>query len=202
MARSTNVKWQLLDVDRAARQALIGQTPAILWFTGLSGAGKSTIANLVERRLHALGRLTFTLDGDNLRHGLNGDLGFSDDDRTENLRRAAEVARLMYEAGLITIVSTISPLRKHREQARAISDPGSFVEIFVDCPVEVCAARDPKGLYARAASGQLRQFTGLDSAYERPEAAEIVLKSSESSAEALAEGVVGWLIARGLIGPA
>ncbi len=169
LRRAGNVHWQHLDVDSAARARIKGQTPKVLWFTGLSGAGKSTVANLVDRRLHALGYHTFILDGDNVRHGLNRDLGFTDEDRVENIRRVAEVARLMADAGLIVLVSFISPFRAERRMARERFGEGEFVEVFVDVPLAVAEARDVKGLYAKARAGQIPNFTGIDSPYEAPE---------------------------------
>ena len=189
--------WQASEVDRRARAALKGQRPAAIWFTGLSGAGKSTIANLVERRLHALGRHTAMLDGDNVRHGLNRDLGFSEADRIENIRRAAETARLMVEAGLLVLVSFISPYRSDRDTARALFEPGDFIEVFVDTPVEECRRRDPKGLYKRADAGEIGNFTGVSAPYEAPDAPELRLPTSEASAEDLADRVVRELAARG-----
>lgn len=199
--RATGITWQTLDVDRAARARLKGQRPAVLWFTGLSGAGKSTIANLVERRLHAMGRHTYVLDGDNLRHGLNRDLGFSEAERAENVRRASEVAALMADAGLIVVASLISPYRAERERARERVPEGEFIEVFVDAPVEECRRRDPKGLYQKADAGLIRGFTGVDAPYEPPEAPELHLRTAESSPEALAEHVVAELRRRGVIGP-
>ncbi|RMF70502.1 MAG: sulfate adenylyltransferase subunit CysN, partial [Alphaproteobacteria bacterium] len=169
LRRAHNIHWQALDVTKRARAALKGQKPAVLWFTGLSGSGKSTIANLVEKRLHALGRHSYLLDGDNVRHGLNKDLGFTEADRVENIRRVAEVARLMADAGLIVLVSFISPFRAERRMARELMEEGEFFEIYVNTPFEVCAERDPKGLYKRALAGEIRNFTGLDSPYEPPE---------------------------------
>jgi bifunctional enzyme CysN/CysC len=199
-AARNDLHWQRLDVDKAARSALMGQKPAVLWFTGLSGAGKSTIANLVEKRLHALGRHTIILDGDNVRHGLNRDLGFSEADRVENIRRVAEVAKLFVEAGLIVLVSFISPYRAERMLARDSVDAGEFLEIFVDTPVAECRRRDPKGLYRRADAGQIRNFTGVDAPYEEPESPEIRLRTIEASAEVLTEQVVDAMRGRGLIG--
>ena len=199
--RATGITWQTLDVDRAARARLKGQRPAVLWFTGLSGAGKSTIANLVERRLHAMGRHTYVLDGDNLRHGLNRDLGFSEAERAENVRRASEVAALMADAGLIVVASLISPYRAERERARERVPEGEFIEVFVDAPVEECRRRDPKGLYQKADAGLIRGFTGVDAPYEPPEAPELHLRTAEASPEALAERVVAELRRRGVIGP-
>jgi bifunctional enzyme CysN/CysC len=180
-------------VDNAARAAQKRQQPRLVWFTGLSGAGKSTIANLVEKRLHAAGRHTYLLDGDNVRHGLNGDLGFSDADRAENLRRAAEVAKLMVDAGLIVIVSFISPFARERRMARDLFDPGEFIEVFVDTPLAVAEMRDPKGLYRKARRGELKNFTGIDSAYERPRDPEITIDTCTSSSEAAAEMIVARL---------
>ena len=191
LRRAANVHWQALDVGQVARAAIKGQTPRCLWFTGLSGSGKSTIANLVEKRLLASGHHTYLLDGDNVRHGLNRDLGFSDEDRVENIRRVAEVAKLMVDAGLIVIVSFISPFRSERRMARAMFAAGEFVEIFVDTPLAVCEQRDDKGLYAKARAGKIPNFTGIDSAYEVPEAAELVLDTASAPAEKLAQLVTG-----------
>ncbi|MDR3537315.1 MAG: adenylyl-sulfate kinase [Acetobacteraceae bacterium] len=199
-AARNDLHWQRLDVDKAARGALMGQKPAVLWFTGLSGAGKSTIANLVEKRLHALGRHTMILDGDNVRHGLNRDLGFSEADRVENIRRVAAVAKLFVDAGLIVLVSFISPYRTERMLARDSVEPGEFLEIFVDTPVDECRRRDPKGLYQKADAGKLRNFTGVDAPYEAPEDPEVRLRTLEAPPEQLAEQVVDALQARGLIG--
>jgi len=193
LRHARHIQWQALDIGKQARAALKGQKPSVLWFTGLSGAGKSTIANLVEKRLHAAGRHTYLLDGDNVRHGLNGDLGFSDADRTENLRRAAEVAKLMVDAGLIVIVSFISPFARERRMARELFEPGEFVEVFVDTPLAVAEMRDPKGLYRKARRGELKNFTGIDSAYERPLDPEITVETCASSAEAAAEMIVARL---------
>lgn len=199
-SRNANIVWHRLDVDKAARAQLKGQKPAVLWFTGLSGAGKSTIANLVEKRLHAQGHHTMILDGDNVRHGLNRDLGFSEADRVENIRRIAEVARLFVEAGLIVIVSFISPYRAERMLARDRVGSGEFLEIFVDTPVEECRRRDPKGLYQKADTGQIRNFTGVDAPYEEPLDPEIRLRTLESSPDMLADEVVTSLRTRGIVG--
>ena len=181
-----NVPWQPVDLHKAERAAALEQRPCCIWFTGLSAAGKSTIANLLERRLHAQGRHTYLLDGDNVRHGLSRDLGFTDADRVENIRRVAEVARLMVDAGLIVLVSFIAPFRAERRMARALFEPGEFIEVFVDAPLEECERRDPKGLYARARRGEVKNFTGLDSPYERPESPEVRVATMDSTPE---EGV-------------
>ncbi|WP_199680063.1 MULTISPECIES: sulfate adenylyltransferase subunit CysN [unclassified Xanthomonas] len=193
LRRAGNVHWQHLDVDRSARARIKGQAPRVLWFTGLSGAGKSTVANLVDKRLHALGYHTFILDGDNVRHGLNRDLGFTDEDRVENIRRVAEVARLMADAGLIVLVSFISPFRAERQLARERFDAGEFVEVFVDVPLAVAEARDVKGLYRKARAGQIPNFTGIDSPYEAPETPEIHLHADGENVEALARHVLEFL---------
>jgi bifunctional enzyme CysN/CysC len=193
LRRSQNVHWQALDVNKRARASLSHQKPCILWFTGLSGAGKSTIANLVEKQLHADGRLTYLLDGDNVRHGLNKDLGFTDADRVENIRRVAEVARLMLDAGLIVLVSFISPFRSERRMARSLVEAGEFIEVFVDTPLQIAEARDAKGLYKKARRGELKNFTGIDSPYEAPENAEIHLDAAQLTPEAAATRVVDYL---------
>ncbi len=199
LRRSQNIHWQAFDIDRAARASLKGQQPCVLWFTGLSAAGKSTIANLVERKLHALGRHTYVLDGDNVRKGLTKDLGFTDADRVENIRRVAEVAALMADAGLIVITAFISPFRDERNMARALLPPGAFVEIFVDTPLAVAEARDPKGLYRKARRGELANFTGIDSTYERPQDAEITIDGAHVGAEQAAERIVEELRRRGIL---
>ena len=190
LRRAGNLHWQHLDVDKTARSSLKHQRPRCLWFTGLSGAGKSTIANLVEKKLLAMGRHTYLLDGDNVRHGLNKDLGFTDEDRVENIRRVAEVAKLMTDAGLVVLVSFISPFRAEREMARAMFEPGEFVEVFVDTPLDVAELRDAKGLYAKARRGELRNFTGIDSPYEAPEAPEVHLRAGVDDAADMAEQVI------------
>ncbi|HEY0662888.1 MAG TPA: sulfate adenylyltransferase subunit CysN [Lysobacter sp.] len=194
LRRAGNIHWQHVDVDKAARARSKAQIPRCLWFTGLSGAGKSAIANLVEKRLHALGHHTYILDGDNVRHGLNKDLGFTDEDRVENIRRVAEVARLMTDAGLIVLVSFISPFRAERRMARELFDVGEFVEVYVDTPLAVAEQRDVKGLYAKARAGKIPNFTGIDSPYEVPEAAELRLDTVGESAEALAQRVIDYLL--------
>ncbi len=193
LRRATNIHWQALDVDRSARAALKNQHARVLWFTGMSGSGKSTIANLLERKLYSEGRHTYILDGDNVRHGLNRDLGFTDADRVENIRRVAEVARLMADAGLVVIVSFISPFRSERRAAREMMRPGEFVEVFVDTPLEECVRRDPKGLYARALKGEIPNFTGISSPYEAPEAPEIHLETVGRTPEEMTEAVERWL---------
>jgi bifunctional enzyme CysN/CysC len=199
LRRSANVRWQAVDVDKDARSVMKGQAPFVLWLTGLPGAGKSTVANLVETRLHTLGRHTYLLDGDNVRHGLNKDLGFTEADRVENNRRVAEVARLMLDAGLIVIVSFISPFRSERRMARALVPEGEFVEVFVDAPLAVAEARDPKGLYAKARAGRLQNFTGIDSPYEPPEHPEVHVETAERTPEESAEQVIETLRAGGLL---
>ena len=191
--RSSNVVWQDMKVDRAARSEIKNQKPALLWFTGLSGSGKSTIASLVEARLLDMGRHTYTLDGDNVRHGLNRDLGFTKADRIENMRRIGDVSALMVDAGLITLASFISPYRQERQTIREKVAEGEFVEVFVNTPLDVCESRDVKGLYARARAGEIKNFTGIDSEYQAPEAAEIEIKTDEMSAEDAAELVVKYL---------
>jgi bifunctional enzyme CysN/CysC len=195
LRRAQNVHWQALEVSRDAHAALKGQKPAVLWFTGLSGSGKSTIANLVEKKLHAAGRHTFLLDGDNVRHGLNKDLGFTEADRIENIRRVGEVAKLMADAGLIVLTAFISPFRAERELVRSMLPAGEFVEVFVDTPLEVAEGRDVKGLYKKARAGQLKNFTGIDSPYERPENPEIRIDTTAMSPEEAAETII-----RGLLG--
>lgn len=177
LRRANNIHWQALEIDRKARALIKHQKPCCIWFTGLSGSGKSTIANLLEKRLHAEERHTYILDGDNVRHGLNRDLGFTEADRVENIRRIAEVARLMVDAGLIVLVSFISPFSSERRMARELFADGEFVEVFVDTSLEECERRDPKGLYAKARRGELKNFTGIDSAYEPPEHPEVRLES-------------------------
>ncbi len=199
LRRSQNVHWQALDVNKAARARLKGHDPCVLWFTGLSGAGKSTIANFLEKRLHARGRHTYLLDGDNVRHGLNKDLGFTDADRVENIRRVAEVAKLMVDAGLIVLVSFISPFSSERRMARALFADGEFLEVYVDTPLAVAEGRDVKGLYKKARQGQLRNFTGIDSPYEAPENAEIRVDTTSIGAEEAALAILGELERRGIV---
>ncbi len=193
LRRADNIHWQAQAIDKVARSQLKQQNPAVLWFTGLSGSGKSTIANLIEQRLFARGKHTVILDGDNVRHGLNRDLGFTDTDRVENIRRIGETSKLMAEAGLITSVSFISPFRAERQMVRGLLEDGEFIEIFVDASLELCASRDPKGLYKKAQAGEIKNFTGFDSPYEAPEAAEITLDSATTTAEQAADQIMGYL---------
>lgn len=187
---SGNMFWQSLEVDKAARSALKGQKTLCVWFTGLSGAGKSTLANLLDKRLHEAGRHTYLLDGDNVRQGLNRDLGFTEVDRVENIRRVAEVARLMTDAGLIVLVSFISPFRAERGKARELFASGEFLEVFVDAPLAECERRDPKGLYAKARRGELKDFTGIDSAYEIPKSPELTVNTQVHSAAECVEMII------------
>jgi bifunctional enzyme CysN/CysC len=193
LRRSDNVHWQAVDVDKHSRAALSHQRPCLVWLTGLSGSGKSTIANVVEQKLHARGRHTYLLDGDNVRHGLNKDLGFTDADRVENIRRVGEVARLMVDAGLIVIASFISPFRTERRTVRALVEAGEFLEVYVDTPLAIAEQRDPKGLYAKARRGQLKNFTGIDSPYEPPEHPELRVDTSTLTPEQAADQVIAAL---------
>ena len=199
LRRASNVVWQDLDVNKAVRSEQKNQKPVLLWFTGLSGSGKSTIANLVEKKLLDMGRHTYTLDGDNVRHGLNRDLGFTKADRVENIRRIGEVAHLMVDAGLITMASFISPYRAERQMARDLLEEKEFVEIFVDTPLDVAEERDVKGLYAKARRGEIQNFTGIDSEYQIPENPEIHIKTISMSAEQAAEQVVKYLEKNGFL---
>jgi adenylyl-sulfate kinase len=199
LRRSRNVLWQEVAVDKRTRSQALGQRPVVVWLTGLSGAGKSTIANLVESQLHCRGHHTYLLDGDNVRHGLNADLGFAPADRVENIRRVGEVARLMVDAGLIVLVSFISPFRAERRMARALVAADEFIEVFIDTPLEVAEQRDPKGLYRKARSGQLTNFTGIDSPYEPPENAELRIDTTTCTAEEAAQQIVEALERRGCL---
>ena len=194
LRRAQNIHWQATDIDRDAHAAMKNQKPAVVWLTGLSGSGKSTIGNIVEKKLARMNRHTFLLDGDNVRHGLNKDLGFTEADRIENIRRVGEVAKLMTDAGLIVITAFISPFRSEREMVRSMMQPGEFVEVFVDTPLEVAEARDVKGLYAKARSGQLKNFTGIDSPYEAPDAPEIRVDTTEMTPEEAADAIIARLI--------
>ena len=194
LRRATNIHWQSIDITKQSRAEMNDQQPKVLWFTGLSGAGKSTIANLVEKKLHSLGKRTYLLDGDNVRHGLNRDLGFTDVDRVENIRRIAETARLFVDAGLIVLTSFISPFKSERRLARELLEEGEFVEIFVNTPLEICEVRDPKGLYKKARAGELPNFTGIDSDYEPPENPEIEVEAGTRSADDIAEEIVNAII--------
>jgi bifunctional enzyme CysN/CysC len=199
LRRSQNIHWQALDVNKEARAGQKHQSPCILWFTGLSGAGKSTIANLVEKKLYALGCHTYLLDGDNVRHGLNKDLGFTDADRVENIRRVAEVSKLMVDSGLIVLVSFISPFRSERRMARELVEEGEFLEVYVDTPLAEAEKRDPKGLYKKARAGEIKNFTGIDSPYEPPETAEIRIDTASLSAAEAADEIVEHLKAAGYV---
>ena len=199
LRRAANTYFQAFEVTKVARARLNAQKPALLWFTGLSGAGKSTIADHLEKKLHALGKHTFVLDGDNVRHGLNRDLGFTEGDRVENIRRVAEVSKLFVEAGLITLVAFISPFRAEREMARELVAPGEFIEIFVDTPLAACEERDPKGLYKKARRGELQNFTGIDSAYEPPSNPELTLDALNESPSDLADRIIDFMQRRGIL---
>jgi bifunctional enzyme CysN/CysC len=201
LGRSQNVRWQRLTVDKNARATSLHQQPTVLWLTGLSGAGKSTIANLVESELQRCGHHTYLLDGDNVRHGLNSDLGFTEADRVENIRRVSEVARLMADAGLIVVVSFISPFRAERQMARCLFEPGEFIEVFIDTPLEIAEQRDPKGLYKKARRGELANFTGIDSPYEAPERPEIHIDTTACSPHEAARQVLESLEKRGRLTP-
>ena len=196
LRRAGNIHWQALDVDKKVRAKIKSQKPGVLWFTGLSGSGKSTIANLVEKKLVSMGRHTYLLDGDNVRHGLNRDLGFTDADRVENIRRVGEVSKLMADAGLLVLVSFISPFRAERRMVRGLMPEGDFIEVYVDTPLEVAEARDVKGLYKKARAGELRNFTGIDSPYEEPESPEIRINTVDRTAEEAADQIVQYLLAR------
>ncbi|MGB0114633.1 MAG: sulfate adenylyltransferase subunit CysN [Ilumatobacteraceae bacterium] len=199
LRRSHNIHWQDVKVDKTARAGQNDHGPAVVWLTGLSGSGKSTIANIVESKLHTLGVRTYLLDGDNVRHGLNRDLGFTDADRVENIRRIAEVSALMVDAGLVVLVSFISPFRAERQLARESVEDGEFIEVFVDTPLELAEQRDPKGLYAKARRGELSNFTGIDSPYEAPESAEVRIDTAATSAEDAADEIIAALRARSII---
>ncbi|MDC0216766.1 adenylyl-sulfate kinase [Pelagibacteraceae bacterium] len=193
LRRSSNISWQEMSIDKKTRSELNSQTPCVVWFTGLSGSGKSTIANILEQKLHSIGKRTYLLDGDNVRHGLNKDLGFTDTDRVENIRRVAEVSKLMVDAGLITLVSFISPFKSERQMARNLLSSDEFFEIFVNTSLEECENRDPKGLYKKARAGDLKNFTGIDSSYEEPENPDLILNTSSGNAEQLTDQIIKFL---------
>jgi bifunctional enzyme CysN/CysC len=197
LRRASNIGWHNMQIDKAVRAAVNNQKPCVVWFTGFSGSGKSSIADHLEQKLHEAGKRTYLLDGDNVRFGLNKDLGFTDQDRVENIRRVAEVAKLMVDAGLIVLASFISPFRSERQMARELMGDDEFVEVFVDTPLEICEQRDPKGLYKKARAGELKNFTGIDSDYEPPENAEVILKSGELDADTLADELVEYLVSKG-----
>ena len=194
-----NIFEQIVDIRKVDRSKLKNQKPCVLWFTGLSGAGKSTIANALDKKLHEMGKHTYLLDGDNVRHGLSKDLGFTDEDRVENLRRVAEVSKLMVDAGLIVISAFISPFKSERQMARELFSKGEFLEVFVDVPLEVAEQRDVKDLYRKARTGELKNFTGIDSVYERACDAEILLKSNEHSPDVLSDLIITRMKYEGLI---
>ncbi|WP_299009793.1 adenylyl-sulfate kinase [uncultured Shewanella sp.] len=197
--KSTNVVWHQASVSHREREAMKNHKAAVLWFTGLSGSGKSTVANAVDRLLHQLECHTYVLDGDNVRHGLNGDLGFSNTDRVENIRRIGEVSKLFVDAGLLVLTAFISPFKADRDLVRNLNKGGQFIEVFIDTPLEVCEQRDPKGLYQKARNGEIKHFTGIDSAYEAPENPEIRVETAGKSIESCAQQVVDYLQAQGLI---
>ncbi|MBN2582469.1 MAG: adenylyl-sulfate kinase [Planctomycetes bacterium] len=199
--RSDNLTWHAGSVTAADRGCLLGQRGCVVWLTGLSGSGKSTVARALESRLHEAGRLVFVLDGDNVRHGLNSDLGFSAADRDENIRRIGEVAALMAEAGLIVVTAFISPYREGRAGARKAVGPGRFLEVFLDTPLELCEQRDPKGLYRKARSGELEEFTGVDAPYERPESADLSLDTGRQDVGQCVEAMVQLLAERRFLSP-
>jgi bifunctional enzyme CysN/CysC len=199
LRRSQNIHLQLVDVNKQARSALNRQTPCVLWFTGISGAGKSTIANLVEKKLHLLGHRTYLLDGDNVRQGLNKDLGFTDADRVENIRRVAEVAKLMVDAGLIVLTAFISPFAAERRMARRLFEGNEFIEVFVEVPMAVAEKRDVKGLYRQARLGQLKNFTGIDSGYEQPASPDITLHTMGLDSQEAADQVIALMRKRSLV---
>jgi adenylylsulfate kinase len=197
--KATNITWHTHNVTREERAKQKNQKPCILWFTGLSGSGKSTIANALEGKLFDMGYQSYLLDGDNVRHGLNKDLGFTDADRVENIRRIGEVSKLFVDAGLFVMTAFISPFRSDRDMVRKLVGEGEFIEIFVDTPLEVCEERDPKGLYKKARAGQIKNFTGLDSPYEAPLKPELVIKTAEKSVEEIANDIVAYLKQSGLL---
>ncbi len=190
--KATNIVWHNMNVEREHREKLLNQKAVLLWFTGLSGSGKSTVASLLEKRLHEMGKLTYLLDGDNVRHGLNSDLGFSEEDRIENIRRVGEVSKLIVDAGVITISTFISPFKEDRENVRKLLGK-DFIEVFTDCPLEVCEERDPKGIYKKARKGEIKNFTGIDSPYEKSENPEITVSTHLNSLEECVELIISYL---------
>ena len=199
LRRSSNISWHKMSINKKTRSELNSQKPCVVWFTGLSGSGKSTIANILEQKLHTIGKRTYLLDGDNVRHGLNKDLGFTDTDRVENIRRVAEVSKLMVDAGLITLVSFISPFKSERQMARDLLSSDEFFEIFVNTPLAECEKRDPKGLYKKARAGELKNFTGIDSLYEEPENPDLILDTASSNAEELTDQIINFLQSKKII---
>lgn len=191
--RSSNVRWQDGDIDRQERETLLDQKGTCLWFTGLSGSGKSTLARAVEKSLYEMGKFSYVLDGDNIRHGLNGDLGFSDEDRKENIRRIGEVSKLFVDAGLLTLTAFISPFRADRELVRNMLEQGQFVEVYVNCPLEICEKRDVKGLYSKARKNEISAFTGISSPYEAPETPDIIVNTGEQSLERSTKIIIDYL---------
>jgi adenylylsulfate kinase len=196
---ATNIVWHEHDVNKKARSEVLGQKPAVIWLTGLSGSGKSTIANLLEKKLYSENKKTYLLDGDNVRHGLCGDLGFDDKDRVENIRRISEVAKLFVDSGTIIITAFISPFKADRAYCRSLLEAGEFIEVFVDTPIEICEQRDPKGLYKKARSGEIKHFTGIDSAYEEPETPEVHLTHVDETPEQTAERLFSVLLIKEFI---
>lgn len=200
MTQSSNTVWHTPQVDREMRQGLLSQRSVVLWFTGLSGSGKSTVAHAAEKRLADMGRLTYVFDGDNVRHGLCGDLGFCLEDRRENIRRIGEMVRLFTDAGVISLTAFISPFREDRGQVRQLLGTGDFIEIYCRCSLQVCEERDVKGLYRRARNGDIKDFTGISSPYEEPEAPELILDTGQSSVDASVDQIIGLLQDRGVLG--
>ena len=190
--KATNIVWHDMNIKREYREKLLSQKSILLWFTGLSGSGKSTVASALEKRLHGMGKLTYLLDGDNIRHGLNSDLGFSEEDRIENIRRIGEISKLMVDAGIITISTFISPFREDREKVRKLLGK-KFIEILIDCPLEVCEQRDPKGIYKKARNGEIKNFTGIDSPYEKPENPEIAVSTHLNSLDECVDEIIKYL---------
>ncbi len=199
LRRASNIHWQSMQIGKGSRSEIKSQKPFVLWFTGLSGSGKSTIADLLEKRLHSMNKHTITLDGDNVRHGLNRDLGFTTIDRVENIRRVAEVAKLMTEAGLIAIISFISPFKSERMMARSLHEEGEFIEVFIDTPIEVAEQRDVKGLYKKARMGELKNFTGIDSPYEKPTNNEVTIETTSLNPEDAVDKIIHFLDEKNLL---